>query len=148
MNVAESICPLNWQLPVGGGNMVGQWPYDLDKSYYRLLYAYGYPATGNSSTGNSGVSGWNPNSGFGFTSLTGGERTRLDYEPMYFTRSGFIGVGSGALRFANDRGNYHSGTPIPDSADSIFVLDFEPTVVYASGSGGRTWGMAVRCVAR
>ncbi len=148
VNAPESICPANWQLPTGGGNMIGQWPFNLDKSYYRLLYAYGYPETGDSSTGNAGILGWNANSGFGFTSLTGNGITRLDYDSTYFVRSGFISLNSGSLRFANTRGNYYSMTPVAGSIDAIFGLGFESTIVYPSGSIGRAWGSSVRCLAK
>lgn len=124
-----SICPKNWQLPVGrnGGNMDMS---KVDKSYLKLLAAYGLATTN------------------GVTFAFNGSMDVVS-KPFYFLRTGFIDTGWGILVDLGLQGsmwlaNMYNG----ESAITFNYLQILNTTVQESTTTGRYYGMNVRCVAR
>lgn len=153
-DATSSICPKGWQLPTSGRSATATagWPFDREKSFYKLFRAYGYPETGSSSTNIDDLSTkWvlDESGSNVFTAIAGPEKTRLDYAPMYFVRSGNMNYAFGALRSAAYNGNYWSSTAYPDKSFNVsFYLYFDTGQVYPSSSAGKHGGISVRCVAR
>lgn len=148
MIASSSICPAGWKLPTDGRyNMSNAgWPFDLDDSFYRLLHAYGYPETGNSSTGNNPVEGWKTGVNSN-TLLTGNGITRIDYAPIYYVRAGYVTI-DGALMSAGGIGYGWSSVPTPGTNSSVYNIEIYGTVLYPAASYSRSSGLALRCLAR
>lgn len=106
-----------------------------------LLVAYGYPE------GNSGA-GWNANNGYPSTSITGVEKIRPDFVPMYFVRSGILHLPSGSLRAAGLDSIYWSSTAYPGSTTRADHLHINLASVFPSGYNARYRGMSIRCLAK
>lgn len=150
IDATDSICPNGWKMPTAGQNinLTAGWPFDREDSFYKLLKAYDYPSTGDASTGNNPVPGWESNNGKGKTAISGDSRTRLDFYPMYFTRSGYINPISGTLRGAGSNGYYWSSTAYPNANTAASYLSFDLDSVYPSYNDHlRYAGFSVRCLA-
>lgn len=153
-NANSSICPKGWQLPKSGRNIsatetiFGVGPgesFDIDKSFYNLLEAYGYTREAE----------WDINGGNAHTaivtSMSDGEtaqKVRVDYAPMYFVRSGNIDPSSGTLLDSGSYGYGWSSTVFPDSFYYAYDFGFNATRVYPSRSGARYLGFPIRCIAK
>lgn len=129
-----SICPKGWRLPVSGFD--GLYPHS-DGEFYRLLRSYGYPAG----------SGWTvPDSnGAQYTLLVQSGVTRLEVNPMYFTRGGYINMKISALRHVGVRGLYWSASAYDDLTS--LNLDMNANNV-GLRHDSRSFAFNVRCVAR
>lgn len=150
VDAKNSICPKGWKLPTAGSYIdkstepiAAAWPFDREDSFYALIHAYGYPETGSNTN-------WVANEGFPYTTLIGGERTRVDLKPVYFVRSGHIETYYNALRFAGMVGFYHSSTAYPNSTGLAGHLQFglSDSTINPGVHSGRSDGSAVRCFAR
>lgn len=155
VDATGSICPKGWQLPTSGRSLSEStgWPFDREKSFYRLLRAYGYPETGSVSTNvDNRWTEWvfeeGKRPGNVFTALTGTGKTRADYAPIYYVRSGNINFVHGALRSAGFNGNYWSSTAFPVDSDLAYYLYFETNNIYPVNRAAEYAGLSVRCVAR
>lgn len=151
VDATDSICPKGWQLPKSGtyynynNGVTSLWPYDLIDSFYRLLAAYGYPQTGSNDVV---AGGWNNGNDPGaYTSLSGSERTRPDYLPAAFTRTGTINPNDGAL---NNLGHsfYWSSTAYPNSAVEAQLFHLTIGNAYPSYRQPRFSANTIRCLAK
>lgn len=147
-NAPSSICPKGWKLPTSGKytNNGIIWPFDLEDSFYRLLYAYGYPETGSLSDPTAPVPGWkisatNPN-----VSMDG--KTRIDYSPMYYVRSGIMNNTLGYL----GNGLYWSSTITPATVVGsnlvLYHLNFTYHTIFPTQDSSQYGGFSARCLAR
>lgn len=157
VDAPNSICPKGWGLPTSGRQMdnAAGWPFDRDDSFYRLLYAYGYPKTGDATTGSSTpVYGWSANSWGGGASaawhyVEGIGAKRIMLSPMYFVHGGMMDIANGRLVDAGSNGDCWSKTPIAavGRRDGL-VLHFWNSDVYPGFSINYLNGVSVRCVAK
>lgn len=146
VDATSSICSKGWKLPTSGryynsdiSNM--SYPFEREGSFINLLKAYGYPE------GKEGA-GWTTNSTRPVTSITGTGRTRLDFAPMYFVRSGYIIPSDGALRYGSYGGLYWSNTAAPNTSLNTYDLYFFTTNVFPADTSRRYDGLPIRCLAR
>lgn len=147
----DSICPRGWRLPTGGQNNGTGWPFDREKSFYRLLHAYGYPATG--ALSNNADTGWTKSvtdatAGEPYASMTAATRmARVDAAPIYMVRGGAVYMTPSSLLFAGLNGRFWFSTAIPNNAYLAYSAQISGN--YAGFERGyRVQGVPVRCVAR
>lgn len=134
-NTTESICPAGWTLPEAGKDASSNIPTDQNKSFYNLLKAYGFPATG----------AVDSNKNFYFALDTSSKGYNMLQAPLYFLRGGVV---NGSLLYdAGLRGHYWSSTA-STSADLAYYLLFDNDDAYPSRFVSRFVGFSVRCVAR
>ena len=126
-------------MPVTGRNWTTGQPFALDDSFYSLLHAYGFPATGGyTQSGNNGYISYNNSEVFD--------------APLYFTRAGHIEGRSGGLRAIASSVNFWSSTLHTDGAadwsTQAYYFVFDGAIFYPAHGTGRYNGNAVRCLAR
>ncbi len=138
-NAQQSICPKGWKLPVAGRNWTTGQPFALDDSFYALLYAYGYPRTGE----------YTQNGNNGYTSYSNAE---VFDAPLYFTRAGHLEGRGGELRGVASSVSFWSSTLHTDGAadwsTQAYYFVFDGAIFYPAHGTGRYNGNAVRCLAR
>lgn len=138
-NAQQSICPKGWKLPVSGRNWTTGQPFALDDSFYALLYAYGYPRTGE----------YTQNGNNGYTSYANAE---VFDAPLYFTRAGHLEGRGGELRGVASSVSFWSSTLHTDGAadwsTQAYYFVFDGAIFYPAHGAGRYNGNAVRCLAR
>ncbi len=151
-DAASSICPKGWKLPTAGdqiqtvGGVTTSWPFAREDSFYNLLRAYGYPDTGSNT---NATNGWvNGGSNESKTDLAGGSRVRVDYKPVYITRSGSIRPGAGALTGAASNGFTWSSTAYAGSDRYSDYFNVNLWAVLPSSHYSRAFGYPMRCVVR
>lgn len=158
MSAPNSICPKGWKLPVSGGyhGTHAKWPFGIDgltDSFYQVLQAYRYPATGIlGTTGDSAVPGWSQSPSEesmtgAYTSITA-TPSRLDYSPLDFVRAGYINVNDGTIGELANSGVYWSSTMFPSDSKYSYGLYFNNTAVFPAAKIYMYQGLNVRCLAR
>ena len=143
----SSICPKGWQLPTSGRNTVAGFPFDREKSFYRLLRAYEYP----------NFNDYNLSGSVGKTPILNNILANSAHQnpalsPMYFVRGGYVGPDSTTNYFRYLVGgeyNYDWSSTVTASNSSAFdfVITSADYIVPAYGEG-RSDGFSIRCLAR
>lgn len=151
VDATSSICPKGWKLPTSGAydqtidDVRSAWPYEREDSFYNLLATYGYPETGKN--GEATIS-WMVNNGFPYTSIIGEGKTRIDFAPLYATRSGYVWPGTGSIRGAGIDSFLQSSTAYPGSATIAYDFYMNTSNVYPAYNESRAYGLSTRCMAR
>lgn len=142
---SSSICPKGWMLPASGKNDANQPivnPNQSKASFYQLLLAYGYPATG----------GYFIDSNLGNSPYTNVRNSKIVAEdnpassPMHFVRSGVVNLSNGYL--VNSGGISYSWSSAVDSSRPNMFIFHELYAYLPLSAAERSYGVAVRCVAR
>ncbi len=146
-----SICPSGWRLSVGGTNRASNqyWPLDRPDSAYRLLRAYGYPETGQSTTDPAGrLDGWYANNAKAYTGVVSSDGVRVDLKPIYHVHGGVVAMYTGSIRSLGIDGGFWMSTSFQDNQTSAYQFAATKDNVYASNHNGKLGGFNVRCLAR
>ncbi len=149
-DVVSSICARGWRLPGGGQDTTTWQPLNVEKSYYSLLRAYGYPATG------SYLVDYSNAYTLVLRGMVGKAEQDIVEQPLFLVMAGRLQPYSGDLSYAGHRGGYHLATMIPGLSSSYFlnfnVSNISPTdneYQYTTPERNpRAKGLSMRCVAR
>ncbi len=140
----DSICPKGWQMPTTGRNTSTGLLYDRSKSFYRLLFAYGYPAADKYANANSytrllkGIAG---------TGVTGQAHQNLAESPMYFVRGGIINLVTFSLSGAGIYNDMSTSTAF-STDDRQYYFGFTNLYIRPASAAVMGLGYSVRCISR
>ncbi len=140
----DSICPKGWQMPTTGRNTSTGLLYDRSKSFYRLLFAYGYPAADKYTNANSytrllkGIAG---------TGVTGQAHQNLAESPMYFVRGGIINLVTFSLSGAGIYNDMSTSTAF-STDDRQYYFGFTNLYIRPASAAVMGLGYSVRCISR
>ncbi len=156
VNADGSICPAGWRLPVSGNYRSDDqsWPFNQENSMYHLMYAYGYPETGKSSSSeNDKETFWIYRPGGSVhTSIAGTGKIRPDFLPIAMSKAGNIVATDGLLALLGANAFLWSSTPYPNStsttASGVYDTAVDLASVYLGHHLDRRSGLPIRCLAR
>lgn len=144
-NAPDSVCPANWQLPMAGGSTVTGLPFDVEKSFYRLMLAYGYPESTQYIV-TDGHYGKTAVATFALDAESG-ENQNLILDPVYAVRSGYVASWAGGVY--NVGGFGYVWTSSATSLNNVmFDWEVHRDAVYPNGEQDFKYGLPVRCVVR
>ncbi len=133
----DSICPKGWQLPVSGQNNIDTMlPFSRAKSFFRMMLAYGYPATNDYISNGSAASAHWHDLGLQNPMAT----------PIYLVRAGNMVLPDGKISGVGNSALYDSATA--DQWAISNYITFTTTVFFPSFGTHKHFGIPVRCVAR